>query len=275
MQKCYVITVDPSTAAPRPFCSVKVLIAGGSTLADLFADNETTPLVNPLTSDGAGRTFFKTLDGDYDIEISGSGFTAYKYTGIQVADKDNFAPKAGPPPITPDVIPTGVVMAFAAAAAPSGWRICDGAAISRAAFAALFTVIGTTYGVGDGSTTFNLPDLRGRALTGLDSGQTEFTPLGKTGGAKTHTLSTTEMPVHAHTVNFSDPGHGHQMLGAQNAAGTGPTGRMAPGVNAAANDTGAVIANTTGITVSLNNAGSGGSHNNLQPYLTMNYIIKT
>lgn len=65
----------------------------------------------------------------------------------------------------------GVVLPFAGAAAPSGWLLCNGAAISRTTFAHLFSVIGTTHGAGDGSTTFNLPDLRGEFIRGLDAGR--------------------------------------------------------------------------------------------------------
>src|SRR5690606_11752046 len=76
---------------------------------------------------------------------------------------------------------------------------CDGSAVSRTDYADLFEVIGTSYGVGDGSTTFNLPNLQGRVPVGLDTGQTEFNALGKTGGAKTHTLTIDQMPSHSHT----------------------------------------------------------------------------
>lgn len=289
MQKCFVITVDPNSGVARPACSVKVLIAGTTTLANLFADNEVTPLVNPLTSDSAGRTFFKTTDGEYDFEVSGEGFTTYKYTNIQVADKDNFAPAAGAPPVGPDVIPTGVILNYAGSVAPTGWRVCDGAAISRAAFAALFAVIGTTYGVGDGSTTFNVPNFKGRVPTGLDASQTEFTPLGKLGGFKTHTLTTAELASHthatsvpAHTHGATQDQHGHPMLGSNAAAGAGPTGTMAPGTAFTALDNSAssvvqplvsVFEADVSVTVIAN--GSNAAHNNLQPYLTMNFIIRT
>src|SRR5215510_2235925 len=87
--------------------------------------------------------------------------------------------------------PTGVVEAFAGAAAPTGAVLCDGAAISRATFARLFALIGTTYGVGDGSTTFNVPDCRGRSIFGKAAAGT-FAALGNTGGAET-------LPNHVHT----------------------------------------------------------------------------
>ncbi len=68
-------------------------------------------------------------------------------------------------------IPAGLVKHFAGAAAPAGWLACDGSTVSRTTYAALFLAIGTTYGVGDGATTFAIPDLRGEFVRGLDSGR--------------------------------------------------------------------------------------------------------
>lgn len=100
-------------------------------------------------------------------------------------------------------IPAGIITQFGGSVAPSGWLICDGSAISRtnAAYTRLFAAIGTTYGVGDGSTTFNVPNLKGRVPVGFDATQTEFDALAETGGAKTHTLVQSEMPAHTHTQN--------------------------------------------------------------------------
>ena len=172
--------------------------------------------------------------------------------------------------LRPDDLP-GVVKLFAGSSAPSGWLVCNGNAISRTSYASLFAVIGTTYGVGDGSTTFNLPDLKGRVPIGLDSSQTEFDALGDTGGAKTHTLATAEMPAHGHTV--TDPGHTHDPLTGTNFLVFVPSGGTntldgGPYVKGEATTKSAV----TGITIA--NAGGGGAHNNLQPYVTLNYIIK-
>jgi microcystin-dependent protein len=97
-------------------------------------------------------------------------------------------------------VPTGTIVVYSGASAPTGWLLCDGSAALRSTWSGLFDVIGTTYGAGDGSTTFNVPNLNGRVPAGLDISQTEFDSLGKTGGAKTHTLSTSEMPSHAHNA---------------------------------------------------------------------------
>jgi microcystin-dependent protein len=106
-------------------------------------------------------------------------------------------------------LPAGMVSPFAGSAAPAGWMFCDGQAVSRTVFAVLFNSIGTQYGGGDGSTTFNLPDMRGRAVVGRDAGQSEFDSLDQAGGAKTHSLSTIETPAHSHTVSATTSSDSH------------------------------------------------------------------
>ena len=98
---------------------------------------------------------------------------------------------------------------FAGPTAPSGWTECDGSAISRTTFSTLFAAIGTTWGVGDGSTTFNVPDLRRRTMVGrggTGSGTLANT-LGSTGGEEAHAQTSSELATHSHGV--TDPGHNH------------------------------------------------------------------
>jgi microcystin-dependent protein len=143
-------------------------------------------------------------------------------------------------------------MAYGAAAAPTGWLLCDASAVSRTTYADLFAIIGTTYGVGDGSTTFNLPDLRGRVPVGLDAVNVNLAAadaLAETGGEENHTLLTAEMPAHT-----------HQLTGTNNAAGA---------------ESKPLVAGTGSRNGNTDSTGGGGAHNNLQPYLTINYIIKT
>lgn len=97
-----------------------------------------------------------------------------------------------------EVLMIGTILPFAGAI-PPGFLLCDGAAVSRETYSLLFAEIGTTYGAGDGSTTFNLPDLRGRVIGGQDAGQTEFADLGQSGGEKAHTLTIDEIPSHSHS----------------------------------------------------------------------------
>ena len=98
--------------------------------------------------------------------------------------------------------PAGIIMPFAGTVAPQGYLLCDGSAVDRTTYATLFGVIGTTFGTGDGSTTFNLPDLGGRVPLGVSSTHL----LGSTGGSETVTLTESELPSHVHEV----PQHGHE-----------------------------------------------------------------
>jgi microcystin-dependent protein len=151
-------------------------------------------------------------------------------------------------------VPSGVISVFGGSSAPTGYLLCDGTAVSRATYSALFGIISTTYGVGDNSTTFNVPNLKGKVAVGRDSSQSEFDNLGETSGAKTVTLTTAQMPAHTHSLN---PG---QVVGG---SGSGGTNNYAPtGNNPTAN-------------TSITSTGGGEAHNNLQPYLVINYIIKT
>lgn len=177
------------------------------------------------------------------------------------------------------LISVGTVTLFAGNTPPNGWLLCDGSAISRTTYAKLFAVIGTTYGAGDGSTTFNLPNLKGRVPVGLDTSQTEFNTLGKTGGAKTHTLTINEMPSHTHIQDA----HRHWISSAQRDDGNG-TGCMgnsqmyglwADAGSYSSDDPGYAYGRNSQWTTATNqNTGGGQAHNNLQPYISLNFIIK-
>lgn len=107
---------------------------------------------------------------------------------------------------------TGVIDEFAGMIAPEGSVMCNGGTLSRITEARLFAVIGTAYGAGDGSTTFNVPLRKGRVGVGLDTTQIEFNAIGKTGGEKSHLLSNAEMPSHTHIQeahNHTQNSHNH------------------------------------------------------------------
>jgi len=173
--------------------------------------------------------------------------------------------------------PVGVVEAFAGTNAPNGWLICNGSQISRALYPELFSVIGTTYGSGDGFSTFTLPDLRGRTIAGRDGvnnmnngpvnrlTSSHFgasgTVLGNSGGAESNTLSIAQMPSHNHTLG---PG---QSFGT-NFGGNGG------GVATFGLSVGIINTNTYQGPYEAQANGSGQSHNNTQPTMILNYIIK-
>ena len=148
-------------------------------------------------------------------------------------------------------VAVGDVKMTACTTAPKKWLICDGAAVSRSRYAALFSAIGTTYGEGDGSATFNLPNLSGRVVVGVDTSDSDFLTAGKTGGEKAHELTVSEMPPHSHAIDvISDPDGEESGVD-----------KMSVGKNFYINY------------ISTRNSGNGESHNNLQPYMALNYII--
>jgi microcystin-dependent protein len=172
---------------------------------------------------------------------------------------------------------TGDTKWYAGSTAPTGTLLCDGTAVNRTTYLNLFAVIGTTFGSGDGVTTFNLPNAENRSIIGAGGTYS----VGATGGSATHTLTTAELPAHTHTQDahshtVTDPGHTHTNTGVT----TTTAGGITAGVNCGSNTTAATInAASTGITINNatptnQNTGGGLSHNNLPPHLALIMIIK-
>lgn len=200
-------------------------------------------------------------------------------------------------------VPTGTVLPFGGETAPSGYLLCRGQTESRTTYAALWNLFrnGTAtspFGNGDNTTTFNMPNLQTRIPVGRTiAGTGTFGTLGASGGAENVTLTATQIPNHFHTGTLGTTGsnHRHWISGADWDDGNGST----TGINNTQNkglwsDAGAYSANDpqrgagryiaysdfrsqthTHAFTMANNTGGGGSHNNLMPYIVVNYIIKT
>jgi microcystin-dependent protein len=168
---------------------------------------------------------------------------------------DTWRPPAAGQPLSGEVrslldaiLPPGIVSSYAGATAPPGWLLCDGQSVSKQTYPRLFSVIGYTHGgAGD---SFNLPNIKGRVVVHLNAADAEFDVLGETGGAKTHTLTTAEMPSHVHAEDIGVVGGG------------------------GADQTVAQVAQWLSSRQNTEPTGGGGAHNNLQPYIVLNSIIK-
>lgn len=200
------------------------------------------------------KVLFKRKNSDEIANLPvEDGALIYNYeTGATYLDYDDERIATGGGMPTGDTFPIGAISPYAGSIAPTNWLLCDGSAISRVTYADLFNVIGTTYGAGNGSTTFNLPNLNGRVPVGQDTNDNDFDKLGETGGEKTHTLTIDEMPSHKHDMKVK-----------QNASSFSD-GYPAGGNTYEYSESDYPIQNT----------GGGQPHNNLQPYITLNYIIK-
>lgn len=155
--------------------------------------------------------------------------------------------------ITGDTLPIGAIVPFGGWDAPTGWLICDGTLLNKTTYPELFNAIGYSFGGEDGGATFGLPDLRGRVPVGQKDSDSDFDGMGVKGGEKTHTLTIDEIPSHKHGISYNLEGVsggtlGNNIFGKQNVGGNWEN--------------------------NSNNTGGGQAHNILQPYQTVNYIIK-
>jgi microcystin-dependent protein len=171
--------------------------------------------------------------------------------------------------------PTGMVSAFGGSSAPSAWLLCDGTAVSRTTYAPLFAVVGTTYGVGDGSTTFNLPDLQQKFPMGKSGAES----LGDTGGSFDHTHTGPSHThaggshSHSHTHTFSDTSGGPSSTAYVN-DDPGATEQIASRTHTHY-VSGTTSSNAASGSATTGAAGTGATGSNNPPYQVLNYIIKT
>lgn len=155
------------------------------------------------------------------------------------------------------LVPVGAVISYASNVPPSGWLVCNGQEVHREEYAELFSVIGTIYGEGDQENTFNLPNLVGRVVVGYgeEDGMTARN-MGESGGSEEHALTIQEMPSHSHSVQNT----------VQKSGSNTPSG-----LDGSANE----IDNVDTFTTTSSSVGGGSSHNNMQPFTVLNYIIKS
>lgn len=194
-----------------------------------------TPELSTKANLAGGNTFSGTQTFNTPVAISSGG--TGNSTGV-------------------NLIPTGAIMMWYTNTAPTGWLLCNGQ--STSGYTALAAIVGA-----------NVPNLQGRVPVGRDTTQTEFDVLGETGGAKTHTLTISEMPSHTHIQDA----HNHTKTQNMSDSGVNADVNYMPRVTGTIHTTQTFTTNST--TATNQNTGGGGAHNNLQPYTVVNYIIKT
>ena len=290
-------------------------IATNGTLSSFVDDREYVPtsliITYPIQGNQGGTGLSNPTA--YEVVIGGTtnGGNLQQVSGVGTSGQVLTSGGAGVAPSWSNpaaTVPSGAISMFAAITTPpSGWLFCDGAAVSRTTYSALFSAISTTYGSGDGSTTFNVPDLRGRFAMGADNFNsaagaanriTSSAAIANTSGEDTHLLSSTETgvashshtitdPTHSHSNTLSDPTHTHNQKfenggsggsDEQYLGGTGTGGVASSGIQAAS--TGITINNVTASSgITGTNAASTASavtaHNNRPLNQVVTFIIKT
>lgn len=227
--------------------------------------HDTVTLVCPGGSSittAAGDTFILVSDASSNVRIF-----AYQRAAVQ-----------------PSGVPIGAVTDFAGSAVPSFWLSCIGQAVSRTTYALLFSTIGTAYGSGNGVTTFNLPDLRGRVVAGYDPSNSSgrltgaytngvsASSIANTGGAEIHNLTSNQNGSHTHPASASTNGAHTHLVGVH--PGVALTG-VGSGAEYAANFGNSVTTSDGDHThtITVSSSGTGEAHNNVQPTIIMQKII--
>lgn len=222
----------------------------------------------------SGVEYFGVLDTSVPHDSSSGGSIVQRFSsGGNVLRRTSVSSSAWTSWVSemrPDapLVPSGVIVPWGgvAGSVPSGYFPCDGRTISRTEWPALYAAIGTTHGSGNGSTTFNIPNLLGRIPVGW-SGSGKFTSVGQTGGADSVTLTSAQLPAISGTVAIHGGEGGSGLWGPTGAFSSSPTvsGYRAP------NGTTAAVNSIRELKFSV---GGNGSHENMPPYITLYYIIK-
>lgn len=221
-------------------------VSGNETIAGNMSVGGNTTLSGTLSVTGAASLTTGSISGIVTAPTAavGTNTTQIATTAFVVAN----------------AVITGAIQMWPTNSAPTGYLICDGSAVSRTTYSALFAVIGTTFGAGDTTTTFNLPNYADRMAIGKG---TIAASIGATGGSKDAIVVS-----HTHTATSVDSGHSHIYSKTTSPGGSGPDA-----LGSAVNDyTATGYAN---ITTTIASTGSSGTDANLPPYLGINFIIKT
>ncbi len=252
------------------------------------ATGTTTPVISlntvPVTSGGTGSTAATVQGGVvYGSSTSSMASTSAGTSGQVLTSNGTSAPSWSST-ASLGVAPVGSIMIWAGSTAPTGWLLCDGTAYSTGAYPALYAVIGTTYGTGIG---FMVPNLKGKIPVGLNSADASFNTLGETGGEKTHTITSAELPAHTHTVDppstatSSNGDHNHSFSDTYNGSELSDDASDrwvgSDGTTSETDYTSTTGAHTHTLDVASFTSGSAGSStamNVLQPYIVLYYIIK-
>ena len=177
-------------------------------------------------------------------------------------------------------VPTGTISQYAGDIAPEGWLLCNGQEVLRDTYPALYATISNKYGTPSDGTKFKLPNLAGRVPVGAGTGTgLSARNLASSGGTETHTLSTAEMPSHNHGgvtggMNASNP-HGHDAIVEDGSGNNYPAGGLRYQIPGSQGVLGFITQTNIDHGHSISAVGGGGSHNNMQPYIVLNHIIRT
>ena len=227
---------------PIKLVNIGVTTPATATTGDMFY-NTTDNKIYTATADNtwdSGST--PRYDGFY---INTNDNTLFYYNGSTLIGVGGSGSSA-----TNDSLPIGMIMPSASQGSITDWLLCDGSAVSRTEYSELYNAIGTTYGSGDGSTTFNLPNIAGKMIIGLDPDDTDFSTIGGTGGSKTHTMTLEELAEHDH-IQFTGGG---QLTNTNSTSGDCVVGRT----------------NTT----TTSKTGESKPMDIMNPYIVLNYYIK-
>ncbi|MEI6807910.1 MAG: tail fiber protein [bacterium] len=258
-----------------------VPVLGDVTTENVTASNTFKQLSANATNYFLGKVGIGTNKPGAQLHVTGEmkvdgAMTLPRQGDVEMGAYTNGASAAG---ASPGYLPTGMMNPYAGTTAPAGWLMCDGSAVSRTTYSALFVIISTNYGNGDGSTTFNLPDMRQRFPLGKAASGTGSI-LGSTGGAidhyhatTNHTLTTAELASHSHGAGtYAANGGGSIIISSPVDYGTDYGADEYPmPISGTHTHT---ISGTSGTAGTNTPHAHGNTATNNPPFLTINYIIK-